>query len=71
MDELIQQHIFNNIRTNSKKIFHKNMRKLNDIHCQYNKNSPIILTTYAWNHVGYDFSIMSESSIHTYTIDNH
>ena len=47
------------------------MRKLNNIHYQYNKNSPTILTTYALKCVGYDFIILNESSIHKYTIVDH
>ena len=47
------------------------MRNLNNIHFQYNKNNTTILTAYAWKHVGFDFIIISESSIHTYTIDDH
>jgi len=47
------------------------MRKLNNIHFQYNKNNPTILTTYAWNHVGSNIIIISESSICAYIIDDH
>ena len=50
---------------------HNHMCKLNNIHLKYNKNSANILKEYVWKCPDSNFIIISESYIHTYTIDDH
>ena len=45
---LNQQHICNNIHIIAYKTVHRQLCKLNNIHCYSNQNSPTIITTYAW-----------------------